>query len=73
MSMSKIMAFAAACLAASLAQAKVAAPGFVADEALFWLDASTLDAAAGTELDSWADARRRAFLSWLVVIFLFLT
>ena len=33
------------------------APDLVTNEALFWLDASTLDAAAGTELDSWADAR----------------
>ena len=33
------------------------APDFVTNEALFWLDASALDAAAGTELDSWADVR----------------
>ena len=33
------------------------APDLVTNEALFWLDASALDAAAGTELDSWADAR----------------
>ena len=33
------------------------APDLVTNEALFWFDASTLSAAAGTELDSWADVR----------------
>lgn len=41
--------FAAACMAA--------APALVTDEADFWFDASTLEQAAGTELDTWADVR----------------
>ena len=34
-----------------------AAPALVTDEADFWFDASTLEQAAGTELDTWADVR----------------
>ena len=37
--------------------ADVVVPDLVTSEALFWFDASTLEAAAGTELDSWADVR----------------
>lgn len=41
-----------------LAVASLAAvPEIVNKEATFWLDASTLEQAAGTELDSWSDVR----------------
>ena len=33
------------------------ATDMITSEAVFWFDASTLTAAAGTELDSWADVR----------------
>ena len=56
MSMRKLTTITAAICAAA-AMADTVAPGFVTDEAVFWLDASALDAAAGTELDSWADVR----------------
>ena len=54
----KLAALAAAMCAAVLPSfADATAPDLVTSEALFWLDASTLSAAAGTEIDSWADVR----------------
>ena len=51
------LAFVVTALCAASVWADASAPDFVTDEAVFWLDASTLNAAAGTELNSWADVR----------------
>ena len=56
MNMDKLMAVVAICIATTT-WADVTAPGLVTSEAVFWLDASTLTETAGTEIDSWADAR----------------
>ncbi len=45
--------FAVACMAA--------APEIVNKEATFWLDASTLEQAAGTEISTWADVRGEGY------------
>ena len=51
-------AIAAICVAAVVpSYAETIVPDLVTNEALFWFDASTLSAAAGTEIDSWADVR----------------
>ena len=56
--MRKLMKFVMVCAATAPSPSWAAtAPDFVTNEALFWLDASALDAVAGTELDSWADVR----------------
>ncbi|MBP5322060.1 MAG: hypothetical protein J6334_13870, partial [Kiritimatiellae bacterium] len=41
----------------------VDAPEWVADEAAFWFDASTLTEAAGTDLDTWSDVRGEGYPS----------
>ena len=47
-----------------LAVASLAAvPEIVNKEATFWLDASTLEQAAGTEIDTWADVRGEGYPS----------
>ena len=37
------------------------ATDMITSEAVFWFDASTLDVAVGTELDSWADVRGESY------------
>ena len=37
--------------------AYASAPDLVTNEAVFWIDASTLEQSAGTQIDSWPDVR----------------
>ncbi|MBQ4198729.1 MAG: hypothetical protein II649_02485 [Kiritimatiellae bacterium] len=58
MRMRKLMKFVMVCAATAPSPSMAAAaPDLVTNEAVLWLDAATLGAEAGTELDSWADAR----------------
>ena len=58
-----VAALAATICAAMSALAGVSAPSFVTEEAVFWLDASTLSQLPGQEVTSWPDVRGEGYPS----------
>ena len=56
-----VAAFAATICVAMSALAGVSAPSFVTNEAVFWLDASTLSQLPGQEVTSWSDVRGEGY------------
>jgi len=61
MSMRKRIAVAAVAASVAFTTSAATAPSFVTDEAVFWLDASTLSQLPGQEVTSWPDVRGEGY------------